>query len=60
MGTCGYTSRLLGYVMENIGNARKKHMKYLVIPSSYYYITPPQILKTRVHLQFWKICGWLI
>ena len=23
-------------------------------------LNPPQILKTRVHLQFWKICGWPI
>ena len=22
-------------------------------------LNPHQILKTRVHLQFWKICGWL-
>ena len=23
-------------------------------------LNPPQILKTRVHLQFWKICDWPI
>ena len=23
-------------------------------------LKPPQILKTRVHLQFWKVCGWPI